>query len=80
LRNALRQFYVEATDLISENTHLAADLSNEELSKHIEKAVQWMNKIYQWTKQNLGGAAAATLTEGQPTMTYGAAHGSTELY
>lgn len=79
LRDALRRFYVEATDLINEDTHLPVDISNEELSKHSEKVAQWMNKVYQWAKQNLGDPAAATLTEGQPTMNYGAAHGSTEL-
>jgi hypothetical protein len=79
LRSALRQFYVEATDRINESTHLPSDISAADLSQHIDKQVKWMKSIYRWAKENLGDAAADTLTEGQQTMGYSAAHGKQEL-
>jgi hypothetical protein len=79
LRNTLRQYYTEATNLIQEDTQLPPDISKDELNKHIRAANEMMSMVYQWTKQNLGGAAANTLTEGQATMRYDAAHGIQEL-
>jgi type II secretory pathway pseudopilin PulG len=79
LRNNLRNYYTEVTELITENTQLPPDISKDELHMHLQKASEFMERVYQWSKQNLGDAAANTLTEGQPTMTYGAAHGSQEL-
>jgi hypothetical protein len=79
LRDSLRQFYVEAINLMSENTHLPPDISKEDLSTHVTKAFEWMTKVYLWAKQNLGDAAAESLREGQPTMGYPAAHGLVEL-
>jgi hypothetical protein len=38
-----------------------------------------MSTVYQWTRDNLGDGAAATLRKGQPTMGFSAAHGSPEL-
>jgi hypothetical protein len=79
LRSALRQFYVEATGRINESTHLPSDISAADLSQHIDKQVEWMNSVYRWAKENLGDAVADTLTEGQQTMGYSAAHGKQEL-
>jgi hypothetical protein len=79
LRNTLRQYYKETTELITEDTHLPPDVSTEELNKHIQKANQWAGGVYRWSKQNLGDAAADILTERQPVSIYEAAHGSKEL-
>ena len=79
LRNTLRQYYKETTDLLTETSNLPKDISKDDLSAHLTKSTEWMRTVYQWTRHNLGDAAAATLRKGQPTMTFSAAHGSTEL-
>jgi len=81
LRDTLRQYYTDVTTLLRENTNLCSGSSimQDELNNHVQKANEFMSRVYQWSKQNLGDAAADTLTEGQPTMTYDAAHGSQEL-
>jgi hypothetical protein len=58
---------------------LPSDVSAEELDKRGQKAGAWANGVYQWSKQNLGDAAADILTERQQAGSYSTAHGSTEL-
>lgn len=79
LRNALWRYYTDSTDLIEEDTHLPLNISQDDLARHTKKASEWMERVYLWTRHNLGNAAADTLTERQQTMGYGAAHGSREL-
>ena len=79
LRTTLRQYYTEVTNLLREYTNLPPDIPSDEVNRRVQKADEFKGRVYQWSKQNLGDAAADTLTEGQPTITYNVAHGSEEL-
>jgi hypothetical protein len=52
LRDTLRKYYKEATDLLTETTSLPTDISKDELSKHLTKSTEWMRTVYQWTRHN----------------------------
>jgi hypothetical protein len=79
LKNILRQYYKEATDLLTETSNLPKDISTDDLSAHLTKSTEWMRTVYQWTRDNLGDGAAATLRKRQQTVNFIAAHGSAEL-
>jgi hypothetical protein len=78
-RNTLRQYYKQATDLLTETSNLPKDISKDDLTAHLTKSTEWMRTVYHWTRDNLGDGAAAILRKGQPTMGFSAAHGSPEL-